>query len=172
MDIPDVRPLKAPKFWNRPTTKHYGLRTYDVHRVFGNSYREYKNNKTYAQAQSFVDPIKTADMPSSWCGQYEEPKFLTDTYVSMRRPKHKTDIIKPAPRTEFANLTAAASTSNITTSSRSSFLSTKYGSQYIGGVRSTSLGGSSDSYARLEARFEKLWNNNNNNNNNNIVNEI
>jgi len=151
MDLPAAKPLKAPVYWNRPTLKRYGLRTDDVHRLYGNSYREYKNNKMDLQAQSFVESKKSYEMPSSWCGQYAEPKFLTDTYISMRRPVSSRDRALPPPRPS-TNMGITLPTTTTVTSHRTS---SKYDSRYLGGVRSSQIGLSSDSYYRLEEKFAK-----------------
>merc|ERR1719244_1554942 len=155
MDLPAIKPLKAPVYWNRPTTKRYGLRTDDVHRLYGDSYREYKNNKMELQAQSFVESKKSYDignMPSSWAGQYAEPKFLTNDYISMRRPISSRDRAPPPTPRPSTNMGISLPVTS-TLSSSSSRYSAKYDSRYLGGVRSSQIGLSSDSYYRLESKF-------------------
>jgi len=86
---------------------------------------------------STVDPIKPAELPSikpelpslrkelptsPFSSEYEEPRFITDTYILMRRPKKKALSPRPAPRNHLSNLavlkpTAAAAISSTDISS-------------------------------------------------------
>merc|ERR1712243_263613 len=105
-----------------------------------------------SQAQSFVDSKKSYDMPSSWRDQYHEPKFLTDTYVSMRRPVTSKEKARPRQPPSISTLGISLPSASSTDVSQSSSTS-KYDSRYLGGVASSQIGLSSDSYYRLERKF-------------------